>query len=86
MFAVTADTYYLDEQPDGSLTIARETAAGAVQPIVDNVLEMSIEAWRPAAVIKRLDITVRLGAPSTSLRRRIPDRSRHLSISLRNPS
>ena len=86
MFEVSADTYFLQEQPDGSLTLARETAAGAVQPIVDNVPEMSIEAWRPAAVIKRLDITVRLGARSTSPRRRIPDRIRHLSISLKNPS
>ena len=86
MFAVSADTYYLDEQPDGSLTLARETAAGAVQPIVDNVPEMSIKAWRPAAMIKRLDLTVRLGARSPSPRRRIPDRILHLSISLRNPS
>ena len=86
VFAVSADTYYLDKQPDGSLTLARETAAGAVQPIVDNVPELSVEAWGPAAVIKRLDITVRVGARSTNPRRRIPDRIRRLSISLRNPS
>ncbi|MSO35975.1 MAG: prepilin-type N-terminal cleavage/methylation domain-containing protein [Acidobacteria bacterium] len=86
MFAVSADRYYLDEQADGSLTLARETAAGAVQPIVDNVPELSIEPWRPAGVIKRLDIAVRLGARSANPGRRIPDRIRHLSISLRNPS
>ena len=86
MFAVSADSYYLEEQADGSLTLARETAAGAVQPIVDNVPELSIEPWRPAGVIKRLDLAVRLGARSTNPRRRVPDRVRHLSISLRNPS
>lgn len=86
VFEIAADTYYLDEQPDGSLSLVRETAAGAVQPIVDHLLELRIEPWRRAAVLARLDIAVRLGAESTARHRRVPERSRRLSVSLRNPS
>lgn len=83
---VSADTYRLDPQADGSSTLVRETAAGAVQPIVDDVSELSIEEWRPGDVLKRLDLAVRLGARSALPRRRVPGRTLHLSVSLRNPS
>lgn len=83
---VSADTYRLDPQADGSSTLVRETASGAVQPIVDDVSELSFQAWRPFEVLARVDITVRLVARSTVPRRRVPDRTLHLSVSLRNPS
>ena len=83
---VSADTYRLDPEADGSSTLVRETASGAVQPIVDDVPEFSIGAWRWLDVLKRVDITVRLVARSTMPRRRVPDRTLHLSVSLRNPS
>lgn len=86
VFEVSADTYYLEAQADGSFTLVRETAAGAVQPIVDNVMELSLQAWRPADPIERVDITVRVDARSTNPRRRVPGRTRRLSVTLRNPS
>jgi prepilin-type N-terminal cleavage/methylation domain-containing protein len=43
---VSADTYRLDEQADGSSTLVRETAAGAVLPVVDEVREIRFEGWR----------------------------------------
>ena len=83
---VASDTYRLEPETDGSSTLVRRTAAGAVQPIVDNVSELRIEAWRPADRLKRVDITARLGPRATAPGRRVPDRTLHLSIALRNPS
>ncbi len=83
---VSADLYRLVPQADGSATLVRETAAGAVQPIVDNLRDLSFVPWRLADVLKRIDITVRLGARSTDVHRRVPELTRRLSISLRNPS
>ncbi len=83
---VFADLYRLARQADGSSTLVRETAAGAVQPMVDNIKELSFAPWRQAEVLKRIDIAVRLGASSADVHRRVPDLSRRLSIALRNPS
>mgnify|MGYP001578026836 CR=1 FL=1 len=86
LFEVSADTYYLDQQPDASFSLVRETAAGAVQPIVDHVLAFAVTPWRPAAVLHRVDIEMQIGARVPDPRRHVPARARRLSISLRNPS
>jgi len=83
---VAADWYRLDPQADGSSTLVRETAAGAVQPLVDNISELSLVPWRPANVLNRVDITVRLDQRSSNPRRRVQPLTRRLSVSLRNPS
>jgi len=83
---VASDTYRLEPEVDGSLTLVRQTAAGAVQPIVDNVSELSFEASRAAGLLKRLDITARLGARSAVPHRQVPDRTLRVSIALRNQS
>lgn len=85
VFQVTADTYFLDEQADGSFTLVRETAGGAVQPVVDDVEELSLGVWRADDMIKRVDVAVRMAARST-VSGRVPARTRRLSIALRNPS
>lgn len=45
---VDAYTFRLETQPDGSRTLVRETGAGAVQPIVDDVTELAFEAFAAA--------------------------------------
>ena len=86
LFEVTANTYYLEEQVDTSFTLVRETAAGAVQPMVDFVEALSFGEWRSSGQLTRVDITVRLTARSAVPSRRGPDRIRQMSITLRNPS
>lgn len=86
LFAVSADTYYLDDQPDGSSTLVRETAAGAIQPIVDVVAELDLAGSHRANLLTRVDFVMRLGARTTLPHRRVADRARRLSVSLRNPS
>lgn len=86
VFEVASDTYRLQSEVDGSRTLVRHTVAGAVQPMVDHVSELSIEPRRPVDRLTRVDITVRLGARSTLRHRRIADRSLRLSVAVRNPS
>lgn len=86
VFEVAANTYYLEEQADASFTLVRETAAGAVQPMVDFVAALNFGEWRSSGQLTRVDITVRLDARSAVPSRRVPDRIRHLSVTLRNPS
>jgi Tfp pilus assembly protein PilW len=43
---VEAVTFRLEEQPDASLTLVRDTAAGATQPIVDFLTAATFEGWR----------------------------------------
>lgn len=86
VFAVSADTYYLSAEEDGSFTLVRQTASGAVQPIVDAVAAVDLLAVRRAGVLIRVDLTIRLAARSLSPHRRVPGRTRQLSVSLRNPS
>ena len=66
MFEVGLDTYRLEPEADGSRTLVRQTAAGAVQPMVDNVAEFELSS-RCVRLdrLTRVDITVRLGARST---------------------
>jgi prepilin-type N-terminal cleavage/methylation domain-containing protein len=42
---VEAHTFQLESQPDGSRTLVRVTAAGAVQPIVDRVTRLQFEPY-----------------------------------------
>jgi len=86
VFEVASDTYRLESGADGTRTLVRETAAGAVQPMVDNVSELSLEASRLAGRLTRVDITARLGARTQVPGRRITDRLLRLSVALRNPS
>jgi len=86
LYEVSADTYYLEEQPDGSSTLVRETAGGAVQPMVDDVVGFSARASSVGTVITGVSVIARLTTRSTNPRRQVPDRTRHLSITLRNPS
>jgi prepilin-type N-terminal cleavage/methylation domain-containing protein len=86
LMSVSADTYYLDAEDDGSFTLVRETAAGAVQPIVDAVVDVDmLPVWR-AGVLTRVDLVLRMRARSLLPRRVVPGRTQRLSVSLRNPS
>lgn len=42
---VDVDTFRLDDQPDGTTTLVRVSAAGAVQPIADRVDGLAIDAF-----------------------------------------
>jgi Tfp pilus assembly protein PilW len=86
VFEVASDTYRLEPEADGSRTLVRETAAGATQPMVDNIAELSLEALRLADRLTRVDITVRLGTRSLAPGRQIAARFLRLSVALRNPS
>lgn len=76
---IEASTFRLDEQTDGTYSLIRQTAAGAVQPIVDCLAEL-VFAEQP----QQVDIAFTVHAPSESLRRVIPDRVFRTSIQRRN--
>lgn len=86
LFAVSADTYYLDQQPDGSSTLVRETAAGAIQPVVDFVTELNLTGSYRDNQLTRVDLVVRVTARTALTRRAVPDRTRRLAVAMRNPS
>lgn len=86
VFEVAWDIYRLDSGSEGSFTLVRETAAGAVQPMVDQVAELAVEGWRVAGWLARVDITARLKARSPVAHRQVPDRTVRVSIALRNRS
>jgi type II secretory pathway pseudopilin PulG len=84
-------TFALAEQPDGSNSLIRTTAAGAVQPVVDFVNGLSFDViGRDVAAgffqIQQVDIWLSVEAPTHLLRRPIPDRVFRTSIRLRNVS
>lgn len=70
--------FSLVEQADGSHSLVRETAAGAVQPMVDFVSEL-----RFSLQAARVDITLAVQAPTDALRRALPERVFRTSIRLR---
>jgi len=74
-------TYRLAAQADGSHSLIRETAAGAIQPMVDFVGDLSFTISDG-----RVDVSLRVDAPTPSLRRVLPDRIFKTSIQLRNVS
>ena len=76
---VTADTFRLDEQADGSFALVRETAAGAVQPVVDFVTSLVFEATDPHEVSVRLSID----AQAAVARGRVAEQLFRTSVGLR---
>lgn len=75
---VDAYTFHLDAQPDGSKTLVRQTVAGAIQPIVDHVVDLSF-----FAAGGQLDVSLTLQAAAMEFRR-VPDRSFRAALFLRN--
>lgn len=74
-------TFSLALQPDGSLTLIRETAAGAIQPVIDFVSDLGFTVSG-----SEVGIVVRVQASTESLRRVVVDRVFRTSIRLRNAS
>lgn len=88
---INQHTYKLVDQPDGSASLVRVTAAGAVQPIVDFVNGLTFEvqgANVPAGFLRlnQVDVSVRIQASTDAMRRLIPDRVFKTSIRIRNAS
>lgn len=90
---VEADRFVfsLKEQPDGSYSLVRKTAAGAIQPIVDFVSGLAFEATGQTAAagffrIEQVGVWLTVEAPSDFLRRVVPDRVFRTSVRLRNVS
>ena len=76
---VEAHTFRLDAQPDGSKTLVRETAAGAIQPIVDHVAGLSFHASGGP-----LEMNLILHAVPSAASARIADRAFRGEVFLRN--
>ena len=78
---VDEHTIGLHEQADGSYSLTRVTAAGAVQPMVDFVgwLAFKIDGHQA-----QVEVTIQ--APTEGLRRVIPDRTFRTSIDVRRAS
>ena len=74
-------TFSLAGQPDGSFSLIRETAAGAIQPVVDGVAAL---VFRGSG--RQVEVAVTVQAATVSLRRVLADRVFRTSISLRNVS
>ena len=75
---VDAYTFRLDAQPDGSTALIRETAAGAVQPIVDRVTSLRFEEVFGG---RGVDVTLTLqphGLPAAAITRRMAIVARNL--------
>jgi len=86
VFTVAVDSYRLAAQADGSLALVRETAGGAVQPIVDDVLALKLARSPASGVMTRVDVEVRVGSSSPGATRGVSTRTRRVAIALRNPS
>jgi prepilin-type N-terminal cleavage/methylation domain-containing protein len=76
---IAQHTFRLARQGDGSFSLMRETAAGAVQPIVDGVASLAFYASE-----HQVDIAVSVQAATESLRRVLQDRVFRTSVHLRN--
>lgn len=74
-------TFTLAAQADGSSSLMRETAAGAIQPMVDFVSALSFRVSDRQVYV---DVTVQ--AATAALRRVLADRVFSTSITLRNAS
>lgn len=74
-------TYRLATQADGSSSLIRETAAGAVQPMVDFVRDLSFTVTG-----REVDMSVTVQAPTAPLRNALTDRVFKTSIRVRNRS
>ena len=76
---IDSHTFRLDSQPDGSKTLVRETVAGAIQPIVDHVADLSFKVSGG-----ELDVKVVLQATPSAARWRVGDRLFRSVVFLRN--
>jgi type II secretory pathway pseudopilin PulG len=76
---VDQHTFSLSAQADGSLSLIRETAAGAIQPVVDGVASLVFHGSE-----RQVDIAVTVQASTESLRRVLDDRVFRASVHLRN--
>ena len=74
-------TFRLASQSDGSFSLIRETAAGAIQPMVDFVTALSF-----TVTDHQVDFSVTVQAATEALRRVLADRVFRTSIRLRNAS
>ena len=88
---VERNTFRLADQPNGSRSLIRETAAGAVQPIVDFVTDLSFNVQgeeMPAGFFRsrQVDVSIRVQAQTESMHRLIRDRVFKTAIRLRNAS
>lgn len=72
-------TFSLAGQADGSFSLIRETAAGAIQPVVDGVASL---VFRGSG--HHVEITVTVQAATESLRRVLANRVFRTSVHLRN--
>jgi prepilin-type N-terminal cleavage/methylation domain-containing protein len=72
-------TFRLAEQSDGTFSMIRETAAGAIQPIVDFVADLSFEV-----TAGQVDVHISLDSAVESLRALMPPRGFRTTIKLRN--
>jgi prepilin-type N-terminal cleavage/methylation domain-containing protein len=84
-------TFSLALQADGSYSLIRRTAAGAIQPIVDFVTGLSFgvigrDALAGFFQLEQVDIAIGLEPPTDALRRLMTDRVFRTSIRLRNAS
>ena len=71
-------TFQLAEQPDGTYSLIRETAAGAIQPLVDFVGDLSFEVTP-----QQVDVWISVEPSPESLRSVISPRTFRTSIRLR---
>jgi hypothetical protein len=76
---IAQHTFSLARQADGSFSLMRETAAGAVQPVVDGVASLVFHASE-----HQVHIAVTLQAATESLRQVLQDRVFRTSVHLRN--
>lgn len=74
-------TFALAVQGDGSYSLLRSTAAGAAQPVVDHIAELSFQTSGHS-----VDVVVTVEAATEPLRRVIRNRSFRTSIKWRNAS
>jgi Tfp pilus assembly protein PilW len=74
-------TYRLASQADGSYSLIRETAAGAVQPMVDFVRDLTFTIGG-----NEVDVSLRVEAATAPLRRVLSDRVFKTSVRVRNAS
>lgn len=88
---VEADQFVfsLKEQPDGSYSLVRKTAAGAVQPIVDFVSGLTFDRTGQMVAagffrIEQVGVWLSVEAPTDFLRGVVPDRVFRTSVRLRN--
>lgn len=76
---IEANSFRLDQQADGSFSLIRETAAGAVQPIVDFLSSLAFTFEH-----QQLDIALTASPPIGAGRDSAGDRQFRRSIRLRN--